>query len=476
MSLRINAEAPNFTANTTQGTIDFHSWIGDSWTILFSHPKDFTPVCTTELGYMAGLKPEFDKRNTKIIGLSVDPVENHSKWAQDIEETQGHAVNYPMIGDTELKVAMAYDMLPEGAGTTSDGRTAADNATVRSVFVIGPDKKIKAMLTYPMTTGRNFDEVLRLLDSCQLTAKHTVATPVNWQPGEDVIIPPAVSNEQAAAKYPNGWKTLKPYLRVVAQPATDTSVMRSVWLTGHHPVNQTDNASLEIVMDQALDHRQRARERNPRPTFSSHRGRQAMIFRQLFEPISCTYSYLIASRRGGEALIIDPVLEKVDRYLQLMRELDLHLVKAVDTHLHADHITGLGALRDRTRCITVMGEQSSVDVVSMRIADGDTLRIEGVSMEAMYTPGHTDDSYSFLMQDRVFTGDTLMIRGTGRTDFQNGDPRTQYESLFGRLLRLPDETLVFPAHDYKGDTVSTSLKRRLTIRGCRSNRPKNMSR
>jgi glyoxylase-like metal-dependent hydrolase (beta-lactamase superfamily II)/rhodanese-related sulfurtransferase len=180
-----------------------------------------------------------------------------------------------------------------------------------------------------------------------------------------------------------------------------------------------------------------------------------MIFRQLFEPVSCTYSYLIASRRGGEALIIDPVLEKVDRYLQLMRELDLHLVKAVDTHLHADHITGLGALRDRTHCITVMGEQSSVDVVSMRIANGDSLRIEGVSMDVMYTPGHTDDSYSFLMQDRVFTGDTLMIRGTGRTDFQNGDPRAQYESLFGRLLRLPDETLVFPAHDYKGDTVST---------------------
>ncbi len=180
-----------------------------------------------------------------------------------------------------------------------------------------------------------------------------------------------------------------------------------------------------------------------------------MIFRQLFEPVSCTYSYLIASRRGGEALILDPVLEKVDRYLQLMRELDLRLVKAVDTHLHADHITGLGALRDRTHCITVMGEQSSVDVVSMRVADGDTLRIEGVSMDVIYTPGHTDDSYSFLMKDRVFTGDTLMIRGTGRTDFQNGDPRAQYESLFDRLLRLPDETLVFPGHDYKGDTVST---------------------
>src|SRR6202049_4941795 len=204
MTLQIGDVAPDFEADTTQGRIRFHDWIGDSWAVLFSHPKDFTPVCTTELGYMARLKPEFDKRNTKIIGLSVDPVENHSKWAKDIEETQGHAVNYPMIGDTELKVAMAYDMLPEGAGTTADGRTAADNATVRSVFVIGPDKKVKAMLTYPITTGRNFDEVLRLLDSCQLTAKHTVATPVNWKPGDDVIIPPAVSNEQAAAKYPHG--------------------------------------------------------------------------------------------------------------------------------------------------------------------------------------------------------------------------------------------------------------------------------
>jgi thioredoxin-dependent peroxiredoxin len=218
MPLRINAEAPNFIAETTQGTVDFHAWIGDGWAILFSHPKDFTPVCTTELGYMARLKPEFEKRNTKIIGLSVDPVENHAKWAKDIEETQGHAVTYPMIGDTELKVATAYDMLPEGAGTTSDGRTAADNATVRSVFIIGPDKKVKAMLTYPMTSGRNFDEVLRLLDSCQLTARHAVATPVNWQPGQDVIIPPAVSDEQAATKHPNGWKSIKPYLRMVAQP------------------------------------------------------------------------------------------------------------------------------------------------------------------------------------------------------------------------------------------------------------------
>ncbi|HEY2661790.1 MAG TPA: peroxiredoxin [Caulobacteraceae bacterium] len=218
MSLRINSQAPNFTAQTTEGPISFHDWIGDGWAILFSHPKDFTPVCTTELGYMAGLKPEFDKRNTKIIGLSVDPVDNHSRWAKDIEETQGHAVNYPMIGDTDLKVATLYDMLPEGAGVTSEGRTAADNATVRAVFVIGPDKKIKAMLVYPMTTGRNFDEVLRLLDSCQLTAKHTVATPVNWRPGQDVIIPPSVTDEQAKLKYPHGWKTLKPYLRVVAQP------------------------------------------------------------------------------------------------------------------------------------------------------------------------------------------------------------------------------------------------------------------
>jgi thioredoxin-dependent peroxiredoxin len=218
MSLRINSTAPDFVAETTQGKISFHDWIGNGWAILFSHPKDFTPVCTTELGYMARLKPEFDKRGTKIIGLSVDPVDNHSRWAKDIEETQGHAVNYPMIGDPKLEVATAYDMLPEGAGTTSDGRTAADNATVRSVFIIGPDKKIKAMLTYPMSSGRNFDEVLRLLDSCQLSAKHSVATPVNWRPGQDVIIPTSVSDEQAKQKYPGGFKTLKPYLRTVAQP------------------------------------------------------------------------------------------------------------------------------------------------------------------------------------------------------------------------------------------------------------------
>ena len=218
MSLRINSEAPDFNAETTQGVINFQEWIGDGWAILFSHPKDFTPVCTTELGYMAGLKPEFDKRNCKIIGLSVDPVGNHSSWARDIEETQGHAVNYPMIGDPQLEIAKLYDMLPAEEGDTSEGRTAADNAPVRAVFFIGPDKKIKAMLTYPMTTGRNFDEVLRLLDSCQLTAKHTVATPVNWKPGQDVIIPPAVSDEQAKQKFPGGWKTMKPYLRVVAQP------------------------------------------------------------------------------------------------------------------------------------------------------------------------------------------------------------------------------------------------------------------
>jgi alkyl hydroperoxide reductase subunit AhpC len=218
MSLRINAEAPDFTAETTQGSVNFHNWIGNSWAILFSHPKDFTPVCTTELGYMAGLKPQFDQRNTKIIGLSVDPVGNHGQWAKDIEETQGHAVTYPIIGDPKLKVAKLYDMLPEDVGDTANGRTAADNATVRSVFVIGPDKKIKATLTYPMSTGRNFDEVLRLLDSIQLTAKHSVATPVNWRPGQDVIIPPAISDEAAKQKFPDGWKTVKPYLRVVAQP------------------------------------------------------------------------------------------------------------------------------------------------------------------------------------------------------------------------------------------------------------------
>jgi alkyl hydroperoxide reductase subunit AhpC len=218
MSLRINDDAPNFTAETTQGTIDFHQWIGDSWAILFSHPKDVTPVCTTELGYMAGLEPEFAKRHCKIIGLSVDPASSHGKWALDIEETQGHKVNFPMIGDPELKVAKLYDMLPADAGTTSDGRTAANNATVRTVFLIGPDKKIKLMLVYPMSTGRNFDEVLRVLDSIQLTAKHQVATPVNWKPGQDVIIAPSVSDDDAKKKYPAGWKTVKPYLRVVPQP------------------------------------------------------------------------------------------------------------------------------------------------------------------------------------------------------------------------------------------------------------------
>jgi len=218
MTLRINAEAPNFSARTTQGNISFHDWIGDGWAILFSHPKDFTPVCTTELGYMAGLKPEFDKRNCKIVGLSVDPVGNHAAWSRDIEETQGHAVNYPIIGDPELNVAKMYDMLPEEAGDSSEGRTAADNATVRSVFVIGPDKKIKAMLTYPMSTGRNFDEVLRLLDSCQLTAQHQVATPVNWKQGEDVIILPAVSDEDAKKIYPDGWRAPRPYIRIVPQP------------------------------------------------------------------------------------------------------------------------------------------------------------------------------------------------------------------------------------------------------------------
>jgi thioredoxin-dependent peroxiredoxin len=218
MSLRINSEAPNFTAETTQGKINFHEWIGNGWAILFSHPKDFTPVCTTELGYMAGLQPEFAKRNTKILGLSVDPVTSHGKWASDIEETQGHKVNYPMIGDPELKVAKLYDMLPAEAGDSCEGRTPADNATVRTVFIVGPDKKIKMMMSYPMSSGRNFDEILRVLDSLQLSAKHNVATPVNWKPGDDVIIPTSVSEEQAKQKYPGGWKTLKPYLRVVAQP------------------------------------------------------------------------------------------------------------------------------------------------------------------------------------------------------------------------------------------------------------------
>jgi alkyl hydroperoxide reductase subunit AhpC len=218
MALRINDEAPNFTADTTEGTIDFHEWIGDGWALMFSHPKDFTPVCTTELGAVAGLKPEFDKRNCKVIGISVDGVSDHQSWSKDIEASQGHAINYPLVGDPELKVVKAYDMLPADAGDTSEGRTPMDNATARSVFLIGPDKKIKATLTYPMSTGRNFAEILRLLDSCQLTATKQVATPVNWQQGDDVIIVPAVSDEEAKEKYPDGWESPLPYIRIVPQP------------------------------------------------------------------------------------------------------------------------------------------------------------------------------------------------------------------------------------------------------------------
>jgi alkyl hydroperoxide reductase subunit AhpC len=218
MSIRIGDQAPNFKAQTTEGLIDFHQWIGDSWAVLFSHPKDFTPVCTTELGYMAKLKPEFDKRGVKIIGLSVDPVDKHHQWAQDIKETQGHAPNYPMIGDTDLSISKAYDMLPADLAGSCEGRTPSDTQTVRTVFVIGPDKKVKLQLAYPMSTGRNFDEVLRVIDSLQLTAKHKVSTPVNWKHGEDVIISGAVSEDEAKKTYPNGWKSPKPYIRIVPQP------------------------------------------------------------------------------------------------------------------------------------------------------------------------------------------------------------------------------------------------------------------
>ena len=218
MALRINDQAPNFTAQTTLGEINFHEWIGDSWAVLFSHPKDFTPVCTTELGYVAGLEDEFAKLDTKVIGLSIDPVDNHAEWAKDIEETQGHAVKFPMIGDTDLNVAKLYNMFPADETGSAEGRTALTNATVRSVFIIGPDKNIKLMMTYPMTTGRNFNEILRVIKSMQLTAKHKVATPANWENGDDVIIVPAVSDEEAKLKYPEGFETVKPYLRIVKQP------------------------------------------------------------------------------------------------------------------------------------------------------------------------------------------------------------------------------------------------------------------
>ena len=218
MALRIGSQAPDFEAESTEGTLRFHGWIGDAWCILFSHPKDFTPVCSTELGYMASLKGEFDKRNCKIAGLSMDSVDSHKRWAEDVRELTGHAPNYPLIGDTELKIAKLYDMLPEEAGTASEGRTAVDNQTVRTVYLIGPDKLIKAMISYPMSTGRNFDEVLRLLDSIQLTAKYKVATPVNWVPGDDVIIVPGVSDEEARQRFPTGWTAPKPYMRIVPQP------------------------------------------------------------------------------------------------------------------------------------------------------------------------------------------------------------------------------------------------------------------
>ena len=218
MALQIGAEAPDFSAETTEGTIDFHEFIGDGWVMLFSHPKDFTPVCTTELGYLAKIKPEFDKRKVKVIGISVDSVEDHKAWSKDVEETQGHAINYPLIGDSELAVAKLYSMLPASEEGGAEGRTAADNATVRNVYIIGPDKKIKLIISYPMSTGRNFDEILRVIDSCQLTANHQVATPANWNDGDDVIIAPAVSNDDAKEKYPDGWEAPKPYLRIVPQP------------------------------------------------------------------------------------------------------------------------------------------------------------------------------------------------------------------------------------------------------------------
>ena len=219
MALRLGDTAPDFQAETTEGRIQFHQWLGDAWGVVFSHPKDFTPVCTTELGYMARLKPEFDRRNTKVIGLSVDSVADHKRWASDIQETQGHGPNYPMIGDTDLAVSKLYDMLPADTTGTCEGRTAATNQTVRTVYVVGPDKKVKLMISYPMTTGRNFDEILRVIDSLQLTAYHKVATPANWKDGDDVIIVPAVSDEDAKQLFPNGWDAKKPYLRVTKQPS-----------------------------------------------------------------------------------------------------------------------------------------------------------------------------------------------------------------------------------------------------------------
>ncbi len=287
MALQIGDVAPDFDADTTEGPIRFHEWLGGSWGILFSHPKDFTPVCTTELGYMARLKPEFDKRHTKIIGLSVDPVENHKKWSNDIKETQGHAPNYPMIGDTDLRISKAWGMLPASTAGSSEGRTAADNQTVRNVFVVGPDRKIKLIIVYPMTTGRNFDEVLRVIDSLQLTATHKVSTPVNWKPGEDVIIAGSVSDDDAKKQYPNGWKAPKPYLRMVPQPGADKKIVR---------YKKDGIATFDADVDTIF--RYMSAGNHPHAAFKSHRlvsvsGNVVTLDAEIFNPDGSTFKTII---------------------------------------------------------------------------------------------------------------------------------------------------------------------------------------
>jgi alkyl hydroperoxide reductase subunit AhpC len=411
--LRINDEAPNFTAETSQGTINFHEWIGNGWAILFSHPKDFTPVCTTELGYMAGLQPEFEKRNCKIIGLSVDPVSSHSKWAVDIEETQGHKVKYPMIGDPELKIAKLYDMLPADAGDTSEGRTAATNATVRTVFVVGPDKKIKLMLSYPMSTGRNFDEVLRVVDSMQLTAKHKVATPVNWKQGDDVIILPAVSEEEAKQKVSR---------RLEGAPALSA-------------------------------------DRSPAEVAVRKRG-GAVILKQFYLPCLAHASYLIGDEATGTAAVVDPQRD-TDQYIAFAAEHALKIKHVFLTHLHADFVAGHLELRDRVGAKSIWAPRPKrVRVYSSSRRRHSRIRARapegagnagphsGIDLHRRLRPERQRHAAARRAHRRHFVHRRRRAARSARGAGLVGHPAWRHAFRFAahKLLALPDQSLVYPAH------------------------------
>ena len=437
--LRINDEAPNFTAETSQGTINFHEWIGDGWAILFSHPKDFTPVCTTELGYMAGLQPEFEKRNCKIIGLSVDPVSSHSKWAVDIEETQGHKVNYPMIGDPRTQDRQALRHAARRSRRHCEGRTAATNATVRTVFVVGPDKKIKLMLSYPMSTGRNFDEVLRVVDSMQLTAKHKVATPVNWKPGDDVIIAGSVSDEEAKKKYPQGWKSPRPYLRIG----------------------------------------------QPRRKIAGDR-RCAVILKQFYLPCLAHASYLIGDEATGTAAVVDPQRD-MDQYIAFAAEHSLRSSTSSSPISTPTSSPAISSCAIASAPQFISAPRPKRHTRSRLFDDGDVLEFGRVRLKVLETPGHTPESISILVYDlerqryRSPTPSSPATRCSSATSagpicarHSAGPPRNSAACSSIRcttkLLALPDESLVYPAHGagslcgkaLSKETVSTLGEQRRT--------------